>query len=100
MIGLFPARCWAGWFSNQNEQRSLVLHLLSILGNSFGSSSVRYQANTDSDPDSIDPQRKVKVFKQNMDKLCAVIGFFSFSFLPPLSSLQLLLALKHYLGQP
>ena len=27
MIGLFPARCWAGWFSNQNEQRSLALHL-------------------------------------------------------------------------
>ena len=49
MIWLFPARCWAGWFSNQNEQRSLVLHLLikSILGNSFGSLSVRYQANTD-----------------------------------------------------
>ena len=28
MIGLFPAGCWAGWFSNQDEQRSLVLHLL------------------------------------------------------------------------
>ena len=24
MIWLFPARCWAGWFSNQNEQRALV----------------------------------------------------------------------------
>ena len=35
MIGLFPARCWAGRFSNQNEQRSLVLHLLEYLGQQF-----------------------------------------------------------------
>ena len=79
MIWLFPARCWAGWFSNQNEQRSLVLHLL-----------VRVSWATVSDPSRSvikpiltcktiqihGPQRKVKVVeqKQNMDKLCAVIG--------------------------
>ena len=26
MVELFPAGCWAGWFSNQNEQRALVSH--------------------------------------------------------------------------
>ena len=26
MVELFPDGCWAGWFSNQNEQRALVSH--------------------------------------------------------------------------
>ena len=24
MVELFPAGCWAGWFSNQNEQRAFI----------------------------------------------------------------------------
>ena len=49
MVELFPAGCWAGWFSNQNEQRALVSHgplwtyvtnflvsVISRVGNSFG----------------------------------------------------------------
>ena len=80
MIGLFPARCWAGWFSNQNEQRSLVLHLLvrvSWATVSDPSRSVIKPILTHKTIQIQGPQGKVKVAKQkqNMDKLCAVIGF-------------------------
>ena len=56
MNGFFPARRWAGWFSNQNGWRALesrgplrthVTTLLNkcVLGNSFESFSVHYQGN-------------------------------------------------------